>query len=75
MSAPHDNPDGDSLNDLTRKEEYSLKYVTIEHAIDLYKTEGLSKTDITDAFKYPSMPPCGRFMAYSGRGDIISTHG
>ncbi|CAG2198330.1 unnamed protein product [Mytilus edulis] len=55
LSAPHENADHPSLNELIDKEEFSLQYVTIDDAIHLIKNLGskswLNKTDITDAFK------------------------
>ncbi|VDI15265.1 Hypothetical predicted protein [Mytilus galloprovincialis] len=55
LSAPHENADHPSLNELIDKEEFSLQYVTIDDAIHLIKKLGskswLIKTDITDAFK------------------------
>lgn len=65
LSAPHDNEDHESLNNLINKEEFSLKYVTIDQAIAIIKCNGegslLCKTDITDAFKiipiHPSLWP------------------
>ena len=53
LSSPHDSEIVSSLNDLLRKEEYSLSYVRIDDAIDLIQTFGpgtkLCKTDISDA--------------------------
>ena len=65
LSAPHDNPNNFSLNDLIDKQEYSLQYVNIDQAIDIVKKLGLGslmcKTDISDAFKlvliHPSLWP------------------
>lgn len=55
MSAPHGNGSHPSINDLICKDDFSLHYVTIDHAINLIKRHGqnslLCKTDITDAFK------------------------
>ncbi len=55
MSAPHDNAIHPSLNELIDKEEFSLKYVTIDHAIkrikQLGKGSNMSKLDVRDAFK------------------------
>lgn len=55
MSAPHDNEDIPSLNNLIDKQEFSLTYVKIDDAVSLIKHLGLGsfliKTDITDAFK------------------------
>ena len=61
LSAPHENPEHPSLNELICKEEYSLQYVTIDDAISIIKKLGkkswLIKTDITDAFKIiPILP-------------------
>ncbi|XP_060063754.1 uncharacterized protein LOC132544203 [Ylistrum balloti] len=65
LSAPHDDKNNPSLNDLIDKNEYSLQYVTIDHAISVIKFLGqhswLCKTDISDAFKllpiHPSLWP------------------
>lgn len=55
LSAPHDNDEHPSLNELIDKEEFSLSYVTIDTAIRKIKTLGkgawLCKVDIKDAFK------------------------
>lgn len=55
LSAPHDNELHPSLNQLIDKEQFSLQYVTIDHAIDIISQMGkgslLCKTDIKDAFK------------------------
>ena len=55
LSAPHENPNHDSLNQLIDKEDFSLSYVRIDDAIDAIKSAGrgawLNKTDIVDAFK------------------------
>lgn len=55
LSAPHNNDGHQSLNELMNKEDYSLYYVTIDHAIKIIQTLGpgswLCKADITDAFK------------------------
>ena len=40
LSAPHDNPDHPSLNELIKKEDYSLEYVTIDMAISIIKRLG-----------------------------------
>ena len=65
MSAPHNDPEHLSLNELINKEDYSLQYVTVDHAIKIIQTLGkgswLCKADITDAFKqipiHPSLWP------------------
>jgi hypothetical protein len=55
LSAPHDNPDHPSLNELINKDDYSLTYIRVDDAIDLIKQLGpstlLCKTDIVAAFK------------------------
>ena len=61
LSAPHENPDNPSLNELIDKDEFSLQYVSIDDAISVIKRLGrkswLIKTDITDAFKIiPILP-------------------
>ena len=52
LSAPHNDPNNVSLNDLIDKSEFSLQYVTIDQAIKLIKHIGrvswLCKTDISD---------------------------
>ena len=65
LSAPHNDQDHTCLNELINKEDFSLNYVTIYHAIDIIKKTGkgswLCKTDISDAFKlipiHPSLRP------------------
>ena len=65
LSAPHNDQDHTCLNELINKEDFSLNYVTIDHAIDIIKKTGkgswLCKTDISDAFKlipiHPSLWP------------------
>ena len=61
LSAPHEDKDNPSLNELIDKEEFSLHYVTIDDAIAAIKREGkgawLIKTDITDAFKIIPIHP------------------
>lgn len=68
MSAPHNDLDNPSLNDLINKEDFSLSYVTIDDAIQLIKKCGknsmLIKTDITDAFKI--MPICLQLWPFHG---------
>ncbi len=55
LSAPHDNLLHPSLNDLIDRDEYSLTYVTIDHAIRITRRLGkgsrFCKADIQDAFK------------------------
>lgn len=61
LSAPHEDPENPSLNELINKEEFSLQYVSIDHAIRTIKKLGvncwLMKTDITDAFKVMPLAP------------------
>ena len=61
LSAPHENPDNQSINNLISKEEFSLSYVKIDDAIKIIQTLGrgswLCKTDITDAFKLLPIHP------------------
>ena len=68
MSAPYEDPDNPSLNELIDKEEFSLQYVSIDDAINIIKRLGikswLNKTDITDAFKV--MPLATRLWPYHG---------
>ena len=55
LSAPHDDTSDTSLNSLIDKEEYSLNYVTTDHAIKIIKQTGINScmcnADISDAFK------------------------
>ena len=55
LSAPHQNEQHKSLNELIDKEEFSLSYVTIDNAIkkikDLGRNSWLCKVDVRDAFK------------------------
>ena len=68
MSAPHNDEDNPSLNNLIDKSEFSLRYVTMDDAIQLIKRHGegamLIKTDITDAFKI--MPIAIKLWPYHG---------
>lgn len=61
LSAPHNNTDHCSINDLIDKQDYSLTYVKIDDAISMIKSFGsgtlLCKCDITDAFKLIPMHP------------------
>ena len=61
MSAPHNNVENSSLNDLIDKDQFSLNYVTIDNAINLFKKYGrnipMCKTDISDAFKLIPIKP------------------
>ena len=61
LSAPHEDENNPSLNELIDKEEFSLHYVTIDDAISVIKKLGqgswLIKTDITDAFKIMPISP------------------
>lgn len=61
LSAPHEDPENPSLNELIDKEEFSLHYVSIDDAIRTIKKLGvncwLMKTDITDAFKVMPLAP------------------
>jgi hypothetical protein len=55
LSAPHDNSDHASINNLIDKDDFSLSYVTVDDAIDIIKQLGhnsmMTKTDMVDAFK------------------------
>ena len=42
LSAPHDDTSDTSLNSLIDKEEYSLNYVTTDHAIRIFKQTGIN---------------------------------
>lgn len=61
MSAPHNNQDHPSLNELINKEDFSLQYVTIDHAVRIIQSLGkgswLCKADIMDAFKLIPIHP------------------
>lgn len=61
LSAPHNNNDHISINDLIDKDNYSMSYVKIDDAIHIIKELGVnakcSKTDITDAFKLIPIHP------------------
>ena len=61
LSAPHNDSDNPSLNELIDKEEFLLQYVSIDDAIKNIKKLGpgalLMKTDITDAFKIIPLAP------------------
>lgn len=61
FSAPHENDDHPSINSLIRKEDFSLKYVKIDDAIQKIREFGpgsmLCKTDIVDAFKLIPIHP------------------
>jgi hypothetical protein len=70
LSAPYEDPDNPSLNELIDKEEFSLQYVSIDDAINIINRLGikswLNKTDITDAFKV--MPLATRLWPYHVSG-------
>ena len=61
LSAPHEDVENPSLNELIDKDQYSLNYVSIDDAIKIIKHLGkgamLIKTDITDAFKTLPLSP------------------
>lgn len=61
LSAPHDDDDNPSLNELIPKENFSLSYVKIDDAIKVIQEFGsaswLCKTDIVDAFKLLPIHP------------------
>ena len=61
LSAPYDNEEILSINDLIDKESCSLTYVTIDNAIELIKKAGkgalMCKADISDAFKLIPLKP------------------
>jgi hypothetical protein len=72
LSAPYEDPDNPSLNELIDKEEFSLQYVSIDDAINIIKRLGikswLNKTDITDAFKVmPLLQGYGLTMVSNGK--------
>ena len=69
LSAPHDGV----INSLIDKDRFSLKYVSIDHAISIIKTLGqgalLSKFDIKSAFKLlPICPDLHRFHCVLWKG-------
>ena len=61
LSAPHNNDEHSSLNQLINKEDYSLSYVKLDDAIQEIRDKGqgswLCKTDIVDAFKQIPIHP------------------
>ena len=61
LSAPHDDGEHDSINNLIDKDEFSLKYVRIDDAmntlLDLGAGSWMCKFDIADAFKIIPMDP------------------
>ena len=61
LSAPYDNEEIFSMNEVINKEDYSLSYVKIDDAISIIKSLGpgawLSKTDMVDAFKQIPINP------------------
>ena len=61
LSAPYDNENIPSINELIDKDLHSLSYVTVDDAIELIKKAGvgamLSKLDICDAFKLIPLSP------------------
>ena len=61
LSAPHNNSDHSSMNDLIDKPSFSVKYVKIDDAISTIRRLGqgaiLNKTDIVDAFKLIPISP------------------
>ena len=61
LSAPHDLKDITSINEMINKDDFTLQYVTIDHAIELIQKTGkgslLSKVDIKDAFRILPIHP------------------
>jgi hypothetical protein len=61
LSSPHDENGVDSVNSLIDKDEFSLKYVTIDDAINVIRRLGrgslLTKVDIKDAFRILPIHP------------------
>ena len=55
LSAPHNDSENQSLNELISKEEFRLSYIKFEEAIEIIQRLGrytcLCKTDLHDAFK------------------------
>ena len=73
MSAPHDDPDNPSINDLISKEDFRLSYVKIDEAITIVKNLGkgilLCKTDLVDALKQlPTNPQIWPLQGVSWQG-------
>lgn len=68
MSAPHENPDIPSINDLISKEDFKLSYVKMDEAIQIIQRLGrgalLCKTDLVDAFK--TLPVKEALWPYQG---------
>ena len=68
LSAPHNDPDHTSLNDLIAKEDFSLTYTKLDEAISIIQELGprswLCKTDLVDAFK--QVPVKKKFWPYLG---------
>ena len=61
LSSPHNKSNHLSVNDLIKKEDCSLTYVTIDNAIQIIQKLGVNsimcKADITDAFKQIPINP------------------
>ena len=61
LSAPHNNEQHRSMNELIDKEQFSVNYVRVDDAIKVIKKYGtgamLNKTDIVDAFKLLPIHP------------------
>ena len=61
LSAPYDNEEIFSINEVINKEDYCLSYVKIDDVISIIKSLGpgawLSKTDMVDAFKQIPIKP------------------
>ena len=79
LSAPHSDPQNDSINDLIDKEQCSLSYVTIDDAIAIIQEYGenslLCKTDICDAFKLiPIKPDQWRYFGIKWRNQYYFYH-
>lgn len=68
LSAPHNDPDNSSLNDLIAKEDFSLTYTKLDEAINIIQELGpktwLCKTDLVDAFKQIPVHP--KLWPYQG---------
>lgn len=68
LSAPHDNVDTQSINDLISKEDFSLTYTKLDEAIQIIQKLGpltwLCKTDLVDAFKQVPVHP--KLWPYQG---------
>ncbi|CAF1352662.1 unnamed protein product [Didymodactylos carnosus] len=73
LSAPYNYPSHASINSLIDKEEFSLSYVRLDHALQVVNSLGVNtsmvKTDIVDAFKIiPVKPELRRYLGICWNG-------